>query len=215
MSENVKRGRGRPRKTEKDKLRDKAMRRYNEIVGKEDRALKLIPEELFYTSQDRGAVQRVMDKLVLNRLLAAKRVGMPDIKAAEYAGITGQSLYKWKNVGRDELANREAGNAPNPNLDAYYYFYIAYVDASYAPMMGALQVIDESIEVDRDVNTARWRTERLIDETYSPSRRVTVGGDGGGAIKVTHVLELPEQRLNMLSDGMIIDIPALEAGDDD
>lgn len=192
-----KRGRGRPRKTDQQKDVDRALRSIADTRGEQDPAMKLLSDDFFkkvpqYALRDRDKV---------NRLLRAKRLGLPDTKAAMLMGVGRLALWSWKKQAIDEIDRRESGAEPNTDLDYIIMWFAAYTEAQQSPVMEALKVIDEDVRDNRSVDTARWRVERLLSEDYSPTRRLEVTGKESTDLGNERILALPEQRLNMLASG--------------
>lgn len=201
-----KRGRGRPKKTDEQRRVERAMKVYEGVKGEDDPALSLIPF---------GAITRktAMDKVSVNRLLSAKRLGVPDKKAANLAGITANTVYNWKKWGEEELDRRQAGLTPDTSKDPYVGFFAAYMEATSAPLVSALEVVQEHVEEGRNLDAARWMAERLAPEQFSPTRRVEVSGQDGGNIQVSHILEIPPERVAFLQRGDEISDVAMHLGE--
>lgn len=200
-----KRPRGRPKKTELDRLTERAITAYKDVLGDLDPAMSLLPEN--FTSTTRLTALR--NRVVVNRFLTAKRLGLPDIRACALAGISHWAVMEWRNKAEKEIESRDRGNEPDHRMDDAIIFYAAYTSATYAPLAIALDVVKRSIEGDGNVDTARWLIERKMPEEFAPTRRVEVSGRDGAAVDVSHVLSLPEHRLPMLTNGSDTDFLAV------
>lgn len=205
-----KRGRGRPKKTEMQRVVERAIAVYDSVKGTDDPALRFLPEEIFSDSRT-----LIADRVTMNRLLSAKRLGLADAKAAEVAGISRVILYKWKLDGEQELERRQSGQAPDESKNIYVCFLAAYMDATHAPLQQALSLVDEHIRDYKDVKVAQWLIERINPDQFSPTRRVHISEDNK-EITVNHIMSLPERQLDEIvrrgDEGRRID-HLLEDGD--
>lgn len=211
-----KRGRGRPKKTETERLADMSLKLYDNVRGDDDPAMALLPES--FTAETR--LHSLRDRSKLNKFFRAKRLGLPDDKACAIAGMSRFTLSGWKKEAIDEIDRRDRGEKANRDKDDHIIFYVAYAHATYAPLTDALDVIQDSIKDQKDVNTARWLVERLAPEAYAPTRRVEVSGQSGVNHQHTHILQLSPQQMDMLgsgSDGEVVDAEPFElpTGDDE
>ncbi|MFF4543587.1 hypothetical protein ACFY1J_04980 [Streptomyces sp. NPDC001406] len=118
----------------------------------------------------RGGRPRLLSEEVEQRLVAASRTGVAVELAAEMAGISRTTFLRWMAEGRAEVEARDAGEAPDPELEEYAALYervrTARATAAARAMANIRRVADGGI-VTR-VTTRRFRdsvTGEIVEET--------------------------------------------------
>lgn len=201
----VKRGRGRPPSKHKAMV-TQALQAIKEADQKLDPAMEFFPKEHW------NGTGNICNPSVVNAILAAKRAGFGDGRSASIAGINWRTLSSWKKTAEDEISRRDEGHAPRHSMDKFILFQRAFMEASSAPLKAALSTITTSA-AEGNTDTARWVAERMEPAEYAPIAQRS-GSNVLGHIEVRHVLELPEQRLNLLvGTDELGTLPALPRGD--
>lgn len=147
----------------------------------------------------KGSRFSALTQAVADAIVEMKRIGTADHTAAEYAGVSWDSLRLWKTLGREEIQKRhDEDYEPDHSLDDVCIFYKMYLDASIRLDKRALIAVGTAIEEGNVDMAWKWLQARH-PETYNPAKKVELSGRDGGAIEITPVIrDLPAKRLDML-----------------
>lgn len=113
--------------------------------------------------------------------------------ALSLAGVSRTQGYAWQQKGRDEIAAREAGREPDPDLDAYVEFAEAVTAARAQAEARNLNLIQKAA-VEGTWQAAAWYLERTQPARYGRSR-VEVTGANGGPVEHTVTVEDLESKI--------------------
>ena len=120
-------------------------------------------------------------------LLQAKRLGMPDKYACQYAGMTYDTLNDTRNKGKRDL---EAGEEET----AYAKFFLDYKKALSDFVAYHLNEITKAAK--RSWQASAWLLERLSPEEFGPKQEVKANVEG-----ITVVNDVPREEVRTIGDG--------------
>lgn len=121
---------------------------------------------------------------VIDRISTAIYTGASLKSAAAIAGVDESTLTEWLKQGRNE------GGELEQRLAVEVGKALAHFKARLESTVAA--------HAEGDWRAAAWRLERSFPDEYGPTRRVEVGGPGGGPVQVDH--EIRVLHADKLSD---------------
>lgn len=118
----------------------------------------------------------------VKKVTDALRLGATYRMAAQYGGVSYDSLNDWMNKGKKAAKYADNGQDIPQDLDGYYQFYQELQKAEAEAVLGWLAKIEKEAN-EGNWQAAAWKLERRYPKDYS--RNVTeVVGDDGGPVKV-------------------------------
>lgn len=173
---------------------DEALERIRNESGKRDPVMDLFPDNFDKYTR----TTKMNDMNMLNNFFKGKRLGLSDAKASQNAGLSKWTLYEWKAAGTEEIDRREQGEEPREDRDPYVIFMAAYYEATYAPVRKALDLVQEDIEIRKNIDTAKWLLERLAPEDYGRINRFEIAHLASKELTESRVASLPAPQAEQL-----------------
>ena len=140
-----------------------------------------------------------------NLILELVRAGNYYVTACRAAGISERAFYKWKRLGTDELARREQGHDPDPNLDEHVQFVQALTRAENESESRLVALWAGA--ANNDWRAARDLLARRFPDRWADRSKVELTGADGGAVQVESKSEV-ELTVDPVGVGAVLDAMA-------
>lgn len=134
------------------------------------------------TATQKGGRPSLFSAQATKRVADALRLGATYKMAAQYGGISYDTMNDWMNKGKKAQTLVSSGQEITPDLEQFYNFYQELQKAESDAVLGWLAKIEREAN-EGNWQAAAWKLERRYPRDYS--RNVTeVVGEEGGPVKV-------------------------------